>query len=216
MIAVMRQNASQMTIAVMGATGATGRHVVARALRAGHEVVALVRRAGSFEPASGLREGVWPDIVDGAPLVDAFRGADAVISALGGANSGPTTVCTDAMGVAVPAMRGAGVRRLIAVSAHGVLETHDRSLYAMAAWAGVGERLRDKETMEPLIVASDLDWTIVRPPLLKDAPATGRYTTGDRLAIRLWHSIGRADLADFLVREVEHPRFVHRYPRIRR
>jgi putative NADH-flavin reductase len=205
-----------MTIAVLGATGATGRHVVARALHGGHDVVALVRRRGSLEPAAGLREEVWADVTDGAPLADSLRGVDAVISALGGASAGPTTVCTDAMRAVVPAMSGVGVRRLVVVSAHGVLETHDRSLYAMAAWAGVGERLRDKEAMEPLVVESPLDWTIVRPPLLKDAPATGRYTTGDDIVIRLWHSIGRADLADFLVGEAEDGRFVSRYPRIHR
>jgi putative NADH-flavin reductase len=216
MIAFMRQNASKMTIAVLGATGATGRLVVARALRSGHGVVAFVRRRGSFEPASGLREEVWADVADGAPLVDSLRGVDAVISTIGGASAGPTTVCTDAMRSVVPAMSAAGVPRLVVVSAHGVLETHDRSLYAMAAWAGVGERLRDKETMEPVIVASQLDWTIVRPPLLNDAPATGRYTTGDGIAIRLWYSIGRADLADFLVGEAEDPQFVRRYPRIHR
>ena len=74
----------------------------------------------------------------------------------------------------------------------------------------------DKETMEPHIVDSSLDWTIVRPPMLRDSPATGTYRVGDDLPIRLWHSIGRADLAGFLVREAESPRFVRRYPRIHR
>jgi putative NADH-flavin reductase len=205
-----------MTIAVMGATGATGRHVVANVLQRGHEVVALVRRADSFEPAERLREAVWPDVAHGAHLADSLHGVDVVISALGGADKGPTSVCTDAMRTALPAMSAAGVGRLIAVSAHGVLDTRDRSLYSLATWMAVGERLKDKETMEPLIVSSGLDWTIVRPPMLRDSPATGRYETGDGLAIKLWHSIGRADLAHFLVREAEDAAFVRRYPRIHR
>ena len=212
----MRQLASQKTIAVLGASGATGRHVVARALERAHEVVALVRRSGSLEPRAGLREAVWADVADGATLHEALRGVDGVISALGGPDKGPTTVCTDAVRTLVPAMDAAGVGRLIVVSAHGVLETHDRSLYSRAVWSGVGEKMKDKESMEPLIVASNLDWTIVRPPMLKDTPATGTYQTGDQLPIRLWHSIGRADLADFLVREAEDASFVRRYPRIHR
>jgi putative NADH-flavin reductase len=216
MLTAMRQKVSQKTIAVLGATGGTGRHVVARALRSGHAVVALVRRPGSFAGEVRVREVVWADVLDPEPLTDAVGEADVVISALGGADRGPTTVCTDSIRTLVGAMSGVGIDRLIAVSAHGVLETHDRSLYARAVWRGVGEKMKDKETMEPLIVASGMNWTIVRPPKLNDASATGRYQASEGLAIRLWHSIGRADLADFLVREAENDEFVHRYPRIHR
>lgn len=212
--ALMRQVVSHMTIAVLGASGATGRRVVASALDRGHDAIAVARRPGVFPPAPRLQEAVWKDVVDGTPLTAALRGVDVVISALGGPDRGPTTVCTDAVRSLVPAMRDAGVQRLIAVSAHGVLESHDRSLYSLAVWSSVAERMQDKETMEPLITSSDLAWTIVRPPALKNTPRTGSYQTGDRLPIRLWHSIGRADLADFLVREAETPAFVRRHPRI--
>jgi putative NADH-flavin reductase len=211
----MRHNVSKR-LAILGATGATGRHVVAAGLAAGHDMVALVRRPGSFSTRPRFREVVWADVADQDTLAAALDGTDAVISTLGGAEKGPTTVCTDAIRSAIPAMNAAGTSRLVAVSAHGVLETHDRSLYSRAVWRGVAEKMLDKETMEPLIVDSSLDWTIVRPPLLKDSPATGRYEVGDDLPIRLWHSIGRADLAGFLVREAESPQFVRGYPRIHR
>lgn len=211
----MRHNVSKR-LAVLGATGATGRDVVAAGLAAGHDVVALVRRPGSFPARPGFREVVWADVADSKTLAAALDGTDAVISTLGGAGRGPTTVCTDAIRSAIPAMSAVGTTRLVAVSAHGVLETHDRSLYSRAAWRGVADKLLDKESMEPLIVDSSLDWTIVRPPLLKDSPATGTYQVGDDLPIRIWHAIGRADLAGFLVREAGSPQFVRRYPRIHR
>ncbi|WP_067687056.1 NAD(P)-dependent oxidoreductase [Actinoplanes awajinensis] len=211
----MRQFVSQRVV-VLGATGATGRHVVSTALDRGHEVVALVRRPGTLEPRPNLTEAAWPDVDDHAALALALPGADTVISALGGAAGGPTTVCTDGIRSAVTAMRAAGVHRLIAVSAHGVLETHDRSLYSLAVWANVADRLRDKETMEPLITASGLRWTIVRPPKLSDHAAIGTYTAGAGLPIRLWSAIGRADLAAFLLDEAESPRYEHAYPRITR
>jgi putative NADH-flavin reductase len=203
-----------MTIAVLGATGATGRHLVALALARGHDVVAPVRRTGLLDPAPGLREVAWRDVSDVDTLTDGIRLADVVVSTLGGASKGPTTVCTDAARALVPAMNAGGTNRLIAVSAHGVLETHDRSLYSRAVWLGVRERMTDKEGMEGVISASELAWTIVRAPALRNAPATGRYRTGERLPIRLWNSIGRADLADFLLREAEAPAFVHGRPRI--
>ncbi|MEV7628972.1 NAD(P)H-binding protein [Actinoplanes sp. NPDC089786] len=209
----MRQNVSQkMTVAVLGASGATGRQVVSTARRRGHKVIALVRRPGTFETG----EALWPDVTDASALAGALAGADVVISALGGAGKGPTTVCTDGIRSAVTAMRSAGVTRLIAVSAHGVLETHDKSLYSRAVWAGVADRMRDKETMEPLITASGLEWTIVRPPALSDHDGAGDHRTGVDLPIRLWSSIGRAGLAAFLMDEAESPRYVRACPRITR
>jgi uncharacterized protein YbjT (DUF2867 family) len=112
------------------------------------------------------------------------------------------------------AMSSSGVQRLVAVSAHGAAETHDRSLYSLALWASLADKMRDKEAMERLIRASDVDWTIVRPPALKDKPHTGSYRTGTELKIRLTSAIGRADLADFLVREATTPSYVHQFPRI--
>jgi putative NADH-flavin reductase len=205
-----------MTLAVLGATGATGRHVVSTALQRGHHVVALVRRVGTFEPREGLSEVTWPDVTDVSALTRALPGTSVVISALGGADKGPTTVCTDGIRSAVTAMEAVGVARLIALSAHGVLETHDKSLYSLAVWANVAERMRDKETMETLITASGLKWTIVRPPKLSDHDAIGKYRAGTNLPIRLWSSVGRADLAAFLVDEAETPRYACAYPRITR
>ncbi|GIM88260.1 NAD(P)-dependent oxidoreductase [Paractinoplanes toevensis] len=201
---------------VLGASGATGRHVVSTALERGHRAVALVRRPGVFEPHDRLTEATWPDVTDTSTLTRVLPGADVVISALGGAAGGPTTVCADGIRSAVTAMGTAGVTRLIAVSAHGVLETHDRSLYSRAVWAGVAGRMRDKEAMEPLITGSGLNWTIVRPPKLSDHHAVGKYTAGTDLPIRLWSSIGRSDLAAFLIDEAETPRYAHAYPRITR
>jgi len=205
-----------MTVAILGASGATGRHAVSTALDRGHRTVAFVRRPGIFTPREGLLEVVWPDVTDASALTAALPGADVVISALGGAAKGPTTVCTEGIRSAVTAMKTAGVTRLIAVSAYGVLETHDNSLFSRAVWANVADRMRDKESMERLITGSGLNWTIVRPPKLSGHQAIGKYTAGTDLPIHLWSTIGRADLAAFLVDEAETPHFAHSYPRITR
>jgi uncharacterized protein YbjT (DUF2867 family) len=217
MLLLMRHNVSETTVAVLGATGATGRHVVAHTIRAGHRVVPVVRRPGAFSTdGSALPEFVWADVDDQDTLTTGLSGVDVVISTLGGAETGPTTVCTDAMRSTIAAMTSAGVPRLVTVSAHGVLESHDRSLYARAVWSAVPDRMKDKETMEHLIVDSAVDWTIVRPPTLTHARATGGYRVGAGLPIRLWHTIGREDLAGFLLREALDPEFVRGYPRIHR
>lgn len=212
----MRLSVSQLSIAVLGATGGTGRRVVETAVSRGHHVVAPTRRPPAPGSAPDVRHVSWTDVADPGALVDAFRDVDVVISALGGATNGPTTVCTDGIRSTITAMTRVGVPRLIAVSAYGVADTHDRSLFSRAVWAGVADRMRDKETMEPLITRSAVSWTIVRPPKLDDRPGTGAYRSGIDLPIRLWSAIGRADLAAFCVGEAESPAFVGAVPRIAR
>jgi putative NADH-flavin reductase len=201
-------------IVVFGATGGTGQEAVAQALAAGHQVTAVVRRLGALPERPDLRIVVVPDL-NRCDLVDpAVSDRDVVISALGTNAKGPVSVCTDGIRSIVGAMSRSGVRRLIAVSAYGAADTHNRSLYSLVLWATLADKMRDKEAMERLIQASALDWTIVRPPALRNKPHTGRYRTGTDLKIRLTSAIPRADLADFLVREATTPSYVHQFPRI--
>lgn len=77
--------------------------------------------------------------------------------------------------------------------------------------------IRDHEVKEGVVRTSQLDWTIVRPPKLTTGPRTGAYKMGE--SIRTWAPVpvlSRADLADFIVRELEHPRFIRGLPRLLR
>jgi uncharacterized protein YbjT (DUF2867 family) len=90
---------------------------------------------------------------------------------------------------------------------------HGGLLYDAIAFPLVLKRIYDdKDVQEQMIRASGLDWTIVRPGLLRGGPATGqaRPLTDPRD----WRggSVTRADVADFLVREAFERRFVGRTP----
>ena len=61
----------------------------------------------------------------------------------------------------------------------------------------------DKDVQEMIILRSALDWTIARPGRLTHAPATGAYRVLDDPKDWRAGSISRADVADFLVREIE-------------
>ena len=58
------------------------------------------------------------------------------------------------------------------------------------------EFVADATAMERLFVASDLDWTIVRPPQLTDKPCTGTYRVREGQLARFGFHISRADVAD--------------------
>ena len=73
--------------------------------------------------------------------------------------------------------------------------------------------MRDKDRMEELIRASDVDWTIVRPPALTEGPRTGgAYRTGTDLKVRITSSISRADMAEFLLGDVVERAYVRETP----
>jgi putative NADH-flavin reductase len=201
-------------IVVFGASGGTGRETVTQGLAAGHHVTAVVRRPEALQARSGLRIAVVPDLNSAEPVDDVVNGHDVVISALGTNAKGPVSVCTDGVRSILASMTRMGVRRLIVVSAHGAAETNDGSLYSRMLRAMLGDKMRDKDEMEKLIRASTVDWTVVRPPALRNKPRTGVYRVGTDLKIRLTSAISRADLADFLLREATAPAYLHQAPRI--
>ncbi|MEU6496860.1 SDR family oxidoreductase [Streptomyces sp. NPDC046984] len=203
-----------MKIVVFGASGGTGRETVAQGLAAGHHVTAVVRRPDSLQRQAGLGIALVPDL-NGTELVDdVVSGQDVVISALGTNARGPVSVCTDGVRSILGSMTRTGVRRLIVVSAYAASETRDGSLYSRMLWAMMGGKMRDKDEMESLIRASDVDWTIVRPPALKNKPRTGVYRAGTEVRIGLTSTISRADLADFMLSAATESTFVHQAPRI--
>lgn len=203
-----------MKIAVFGATGTTGRLVVEQALEADHEVTALVRDPARLGVGHERLRVVVGGVGDARAVGEVVAGCDAVVSALGTSQRGPTSVCADGARAILRAMDGHGVRRLVVLSAHGAAESRDRSPYVLAVWASVRHKMRDKERMEGLIRASGADWTIVRPPALTDGPYTGTYRIGTDLRIGITSKIPRADLAEFLLGEAVGGEYVREAPRI--
>ncbi|MHA6630712.1 NAD(P)-dependent oxidoreductase [Pseudonocardia sichuanensis] len=188
-----------MRITVFGATGGTGRHVVEQALDAGHHVTAVVRDPARLGlPAADRLDVVTVQLDDRAAVRAAVAGSDAVVDALG-SGSGPTTVRTDAARVVVAAMRDAGVRRLVVVSAAGAHTTGDTAFVRFVVKPVLGYVLRhpfaDMRAMEEVVRASDLDWTIVLPPQLTDGPRTGAVRRRVGANVRGSYRLARADLA---------------------
>lgn len=202
-----------MKIAVFGATGATGRLVVVRAVEAGHEVRAMVRDSARLPISHERLHVVVGELADQGAVDATVDGGEVVISALAGSARQPA--CTDGVRAILAAMRAKSAARLLVVSAHGAAESRDHSPYVMTLRTLLGAKMRDKDTMETLIrQADDLRWTIVRPPALTDGPHTGRYRVGAELKITLTSRISRADLADFLLRAAAEDAYVGQAPRI--
>lgn len=103
-------------------------------------------------------------------------------------------------------MREAGVSRYVVVSASRLVTDGDgvftRALFKPLLWRVLKESYRDMQEMEELVRASDLAWTIVRPPRLTAGERTGRIRSSADGNVRGSFSIARADVADYLLRIV--------------
>ncbi|MFI5559305.1 NAD(P)-dependent oxidoreductase [Amycolatopsis japonica] len=193
-----------MKLTVLGATGGVGSEVVKQALAAGHHVTAVVRDPSRLNAEGDRLEVVVAQLSEHGALTEAVSGRDVVISALGSRDRNPTTIVTDGAHAAVAALGSAGVRRLLLVSASGPFVDGDTFFTRNVVKPILGRILRhaftDMIAAERIVRASDLDWTIVRPPRLLNGPHTGEIAARTDGNVRGSYSINRADVADYLLR----------------
>lgn len=200
-----------MKLLVFGASGPTGRLIAADALAAGHRVTAFARRAATvFQKGVAVACG---DALDAGAVGAAVAGHEAVICALGvrSAHESPHLL-ERSLGAIVPAMQAAGARRLVVLSALGVGGTRAQAplLPCLMYRLLLGTIFRDKAAGEAIVVASSLDWTLVYPPLLTNAPAQGACRAGETLALTGFPKIARADVARFMVDTLSSTAWVRR------
>lgn len=201
-------------VLVLGATGGTGRQVVAQAVEQGYGVTVLVRNQDRLAGQRDRLQVMTGDVAaDGPELTQAIRGQDAVISTLGvGQSLKPGDLISRSVPRILQAMDREGVRRLIFTSAFGVGETwRDTPFFPRQM---IRFLLRDiyvdKEAGDRAIRRSGLDWTLVHPTRLTDRPRTGQYRVGEHLDLRGIPWISRGDLADFLVKQVADTTYLRR------
>lgn len=206
-----------MKLTILGATGGTGSYLVSQALAAGHEVTAVVRDPARLTgPAHPRLRVVTADVMDPASIAPALEGADAVLSAVGPRGTGPTTVVGDSVHSIVAAMDKTGARRLLQVSG-SIVADEGESPYMRYLVKPVARRtfLRhvcaDMRRGEDEIRASDLDWTIFRPPALNGKAATGAYRTAVDRNLPHGFTVSRADLAACMLAALADPATVRRH-----
>ncbi len=205
-------------VLVIGASRGVGRATVERALAGGHHVRAMARSVERGGEVTNL-ERVPGDALSPRDVRGALAGMDAVIQTLGVAATPAAllrrpTLFSKATRVLVDAMTEAGVRRLICLTGFGAGDSRNQGgcLYDLGFNLFLGRVYDDKNVQEHLVRNSGLDWTIARPVILTDRPATGAYRAV--LDPGQWRGgfISRADVADFLVRQIDSDDYLHKTP----
>lgn len=205
-----------MKIAVFGATGGTGSHVVKQALATGHQVTALVRDPAKLDVSDANLTVVVGSVLDAAPVQQALQGADAVVVSLGSTANNPDNVVSQGTQVVIDAMQALGQpRRIVVVSSLGVGESKDQVPlpFKMLMKTVLKRPMEDKERQEAAVKASGLDWIIVRPGGLTNGPATGQYKSGLDPKISAGQ-VARADVAAFVLQQLTDDTYLHKAPAI--
>lgn len=195
-----------MKLAVFGATGRTGQHLVRQALDQGHAVVALARTPSRLGLTHDRLTVVQGDILNAEAVQAVVSGADAVISTLGPTANKPDFTVSRGMEIIIAAMQAAGVRRLILSAGAGVGDPNDQPKLVNHAISYVlrlvsRHVVADMEQAVERVRASGLDWTIVRVPMLTDAPATGAIREG-WVGVNTGARLSRSDMADYMLRQI--------------
>lgn len=204
-----------MHIIIFGATGSIGRQLLQQALDAGYTVTAFTRNAAVLtaqrHPALRILTG---DVLDAAAVQAAVPGHDAVICALGDGGKGRVRhLGTQHI---IRAMQAHGIQRLICQSTLGAgASRNNLNFFWKYIMFGllIRKAFRDHERQEESVRASGLNWTLVRPGAFTDGPLTGNYRHGfdthDR-SVKL--KISRADVAHFLLKQIQSGLYLHQAP----
>ncbi|NQX89846.1 MAG: NAD(P)H-binding protein [Halioglobus sp.] len=206
------------TVALLGATGMVGGYLLQEALARGHRVRALARNPAKLSVYGDRVDIVQGDARDAAVVQKLIRGSDVVITALGPVRAdgdAARSISTDATANVLRAMGLAGVSRYLVVSGAAVeMSQDDRKLLGwwvrFLVQVGLRETLRDKQAEYALLLASPVDWTLVRCPLIDPAPY--RYPPLVSLETPPAFRLRAGELARFVIGQIERDEFVRQGP----
>lgn len=198
-----------MNILIIGAGGGIGLEAVQLALKEGHHVTAVLRNPVKLPLTHPNLSIVKGDILQPATFEKYLQDADFTISAIGVSGAGffndkPTTLYSEGNASLVSAMQRTGARRAFFISASAVeispvLPAYVRFFAKYLLQRVLRHMYADLRAMEATIKASNLDWTIIRPPQLTKGPVTGHYRTSVNAFLKNALKISRSDVAHYMI-----------------
>jgi len=206
------------TVAVLGATGRTGRIFVQEAVRRGHTVKALVRNVNAphdFPPGVKVIQG---DATDERSLQQLIEGADVVVSLLGRAKGSPSDLKVKSTRLSLSIMQRKRVNRFLrlasapfGVTGEGDDPTRGQKLLVGLVKFFAGSMVNDERKASEDVRSSSVDWTIVRAPILADTRYPGQYQVGS-LGKKSGRKVSRATVAQFILDEIENGKYIRKSP----
>ena len=206
-----------MKIAIFGATGKVGRHLVDQALERGDEVTAFARDASKLATRRHERlKVVQGDVLNPKDVEQAVVNTHAVLSTIGHTKTSSKDVLSEGIKNIVAAMNKHGVRRLVSLTGAGVRDPKDEPKLVDRVIGSLlklvqSDLLEDSIGQARVIRESDLEWAIVRTPVLSEGAKKGEYRVG-YVDKESGTRLSRADLADFMLKQSTDATYLHRAP----
>jgi len=199
-----------MKICVFGANGKTGTQVVKQALQQDISVVACDLSDSNMKSLDPKLQFMQGDVLDFAYVKRAIADCNAVISVLGVRIGNSKPIVSEGNKMIVKAMKEKKIKRLITQSAFGARESWKSLpfLYKLIHKLILGPVAKDKNHMEDIVSASNLDWTIIRPIRLTNGPFTGTYKAGTKVSFGIHPHVSRADVADLILKEITNDAYI--------
>ena len=193
--------------------------LVEQAIAEGNEVVAYVRNPSKLDMENEHLTVVQGELTDEELIEKAVKGVDAVISLLGPRGGSKSKPLTHGIQNIIAAMKKQGVRRLVITSTLSAKDPNDlpdfktKSLVNLVK-VTMHDAYEDIVSTAETVRNSDLDWTIVRLTMLNNKPKSGKVRAGyvGRGDVGTW--ISRADVADFMLKQVQDTKYLRQAPAI--
>jgi putative NADH-flavin reductase len=210
------QSQGSQRIAILGATGRTGRLLLAQAKERGLEVNALARVPVELADLHGTANIVEGNALDPSAVERVVAGCSAVLCAIGQVGDSPADLLTRSTLNMVDAMNKLGVKRLVVLSNTAIEDPTDSPPLVQRILRVVLALMNSKLTKDSVgaakvLAGSGLDWTLVRAPILTDGPKTGRLRIGP-LAKGMPSRVSRANVAEFMLSCAVEGKFVRERP----
>ncbi|MEY4538894.1 MAG: hypothetical protein RLZZ306_651 [Bacteroidota bacterium] len=204
-------------IALFGASGQTGQQFLIQALQKGYSVKALVRNLNSISQNSPQLELIQGDVLSLIDVEKTVEGCDVVISLFGHVKNSPEWLQSDGTNNIIKAMKKHKISKIVSLSGGGLpypekdepkfMDKVIRTIMSIAVPKVLNDAIKHGE----LLRNSGLKWSIVRGPRLTNDPKVGKYRVG-WVGVNASTKVSRADLADFIVTQIEDDSFAYQMP----
>jgi len=201
-------------IAVLGGTGKAGRYLIKQLLKQGFAVKTLARNPEKIEPSGPLIKVIKGNSRDYNSIHALLTGCDAVISTLGPSRSEPDT-CSVTIVHVIRAMHELKILRYIEVAGLAIDTPGDKKGFQTRLIVNILKLMLptvigDRQKCYLMLEASNINWTIVRCPMIKLTGSTGPVKTS--LADSPGRKISSTDLALFLIDQLTAEKFLRKAP----
>jgi len=207
-----------MKLAIFGGTGRTGLQLVSQALEQGHQVTVLARNPEKLTIKNVGLSVIQGNVKDQAAVEKTIAGADAVLSVMGPTSNKPLMEVSQGITNIIATMKKQGCKRLIVTSGAGVSDPKDEPklinhVISMALKLTAKNVLLDMQKVVDIVRDSNLEWTVVRLPMLTDDPKPAKILVG-YVGKGMGSRIARRDVAEFILKQVENRTYLRTSPAI--